>query len=359
MLNLPKIDADISLAHTLPGDFYLDKNVFEWQKQHLFPKSWQYVAPATELKANNSTYPFELCGEPLVLTRDKNGELHCLSNVCTHRGNLLVTEKGAARMLSCNYHGRCFNLDGQFRSMPGFEGVKNFPSEKDHLHPCPVMEWGGMIFAATAFNGSFEDHFAPMMDRLSWMPLEDMVFYPSKSRAYTFPANWMLYCDNYLEGFHIPFVHPALNAALDNDLYGYELFHSGNLQLGIAKENEPIYDIPASSPDHGKLVYAYYYWMYPNLMFNFYPWGLSLNVVEPLGIAETRVHFLTFLYPEKEEEFAEARIHQTEMEDEAVVLGVQKGISSKFYTDGRYSVSMEQGVHHFHRLLIGGMIQEF
>jgi len=84
-------------------------------------------------------------------------------------------------------------------------------------------------------------------------------------------ANWALYCDNYLEGFHVAYVHPALNNALDMKNYTYELFPYCNLQLGVASEGEPCFDIPEGAQDYGKNIYAYYWHVFPNLMFNFYP----------------------------------------------------------------------------------------
>jgi choline monooxygenase len=92
--------------------------------------------------------------------------------------------------------------------------------------------------------------------------------------------------------------------------------------------------------------------VFPNLMFNFYPWGLSINIVQPVAIDQTRVIFLTYMW--KEEKYnrgAGSNLDKVELEDEAVVQNVQKGIRSRFYNHGRYSVTREQGTHHFHRLI--------
>ena len=87
-------------------------------------------------------------------------------------------------------------------------------------------------------------------------------------------------------------------------------------------------------------------------MLNFYPWGLSLNWVEPIAPAQTRIHFFTYVYDEgRYTSEIEASIHTTEMEDEAVVHQVQRGIRSSAYQSGRYSPEMEVALHHFHRLI--------
>ncbi|MEM6726430.1 MAG: SRPBCC family protein, partial [Bacteroidota bacterium] len=259
------------------------------------------------------------------------------------------------RMLSCGYHGRCFRLDGTIKSMPGFEGVENFPSESDHLKNLSLERIGPLLFSSLQPRYSFREIFGAMMDRLHWLPVDTLEFDPTTSVDYYLDAHWALYCDNYLEGFHIPFVHPGLNDAVTDD-YTYELFPYCNLQLSIAEEGEPHYEIPESSVDYGKKVYAFYYWVFPNLMFNWYPWGLSLNVVEPRGLDKTRIRFLSFKYKDTKFDILDNRLHQTEMEDEAVVLDVQAGIQSQIYERGRYSPSMEQGVHHFHRLLTSWLL---
>ena len=165
-------------------------------------------------------------------------------------------------------------------------------------------------------------------------------------------ANWALYCDNYLEGFHIPFVHSGLNAALDYGKYESEIFEYCNLQIGISDKGEDTFDLPKDSQEYGKDVSAYYFWVFPNMMFNFYPWGLSVNVVQPLAVDLTKVSFLTYVCdPNALDKGAGAGLDRVEREDEDIVEMVQKGINSRYYKSGRYSPKMEKGVHHFHRVL--------
>jgi len=187
---------------------------------------------------------------------------------------------------------------------------------------------------------------------LSWLPLNEFAFHPELSKEYHVKAHWALYCENYLEGFHIPFVHSGLNAVIDYGEYTTELFQYSSLQLGIAKADDDCFDLPPTSKDYGKNIAAYYFWVFPNMMFNFYPWGLSVNIVQPLAIDHTKVSFLTHIW--KEEKYnhgAGSNLDKVEMEDEEVVQNVQKGIGSRFYQHGRYSVTREQGTHHFHRLI--------
>ncbi len=346
---------EIEKACTLPAEFYRCPDTFQRLKESLFARSWHYVTEAENLREPGSVFPFTLLegvlDEPLVLTRDREGQLHCLSNVCTHRGKIIVEQAGRARQLTCGYHGRCFHLDGRFKSMPCFNGVENFPTENDDLTRVEVREWNGLLFVALDPEIPFETWMRPVDERLAGLPLHTLRPLPEHHRDYPVRAHWALYCDNYLEGFHIPFVHPALNKALDFPSYDYELFDWGNLQLGIAAEGEPCFELPPGSPDAGKQVFAYYFWLFPNLMLNFYPWGLSLNYVQPLAPDATCVRFRSFGFEGVALSPETSNLHQTELEDEAVVESVQKGIRSRFYRSGRFSPSQEKGVHQFHYLL--------
>lgn len=187
------------------------------------------------------------------------------------------------------------------------------------------------------------------------MPLEKFNFEHSLSKTFTINAHWALYCENYLEGFHIPFVHANLNSIIDFGEYATELFFPySSLQIGIGKNKSDCFEIPPSSPDYGKNIAAYYFWIFPNMMFNFYPWGLSVNVVQPIAANKSRILFYSYIYDEsKLEKGAGAGLDKVEMEDEEIVENVQRGIQSRFYKHGRYSVKREQGTHHFHRILSG------
>ena len=350
------VDSDITQAKTLSTDFYLKEEFLQQSKEKIFSNCWQFVGDTDQVKDKGWVTPVNLLedfmDEPLVISKDKNEKLHCLSNVCTHRGNLIIERPCKLNDIRCKYHGRRFNLDGKFMSMPEFKEVKNFPTPGDDLHELPLHAWGKWLFTSLNPQLNVDDFLKPMAERVGWMPLQDFVFHPELSKEYLIDAHWALYCENYLEGFHIPFVHAGLNSVIDYGNYTVELFRYSNLQLGVAKEGELVFDLPPSSPDYGKRVAGYYFWVFPNMMFNFYPWGLSLNIIRPLGVNKTKVSFLSYVLDEsKLRQGAGADLHKVELEDEDIVQNVQKGIRSRFYTHGRYSVTREQGTHHFHQLI--------
>ena len=354
------VDEDIRRASTLPAWVYSDPELHARARERVFARSWQLVADADRLRAPGQVLPCTLLegclDEPLLLTRDRDDALHCLSNVCTHRGNLVCESEGVESQLRCRYHGRRFGLDGRFQFMPEFEGVASFPSRADDLPAYPFGAWEKLVFASLDPAMPFVDLLAPVRERCGWLPLREATFDATRSRDYLVHANWALYCDNYLEGFHIPFVHAGLATALDYGAYTTELFRWSSLQLGVASEGETAFVPPAGSHDHGKRVAAYYWWLYPNTMLNFYPWGLSANVVRPLAVDRTRVSYLSFVWDSsKLGGGAGAALDRVEREDEVIVESVQRGVRARAYERGRYSPTREQGVHHFHRLLAGAL----
>lgn len=350
------IDPDISKAETLSSEFYTDDKYYEASKEKIFSRSWQYVCDSDNVKISGQLFPFTLLenflNEPLLLSRDKSDRLHCLSNVCTHRGNILVEGNCIEKNIRCRYHGRRFDTDGKFISMPEFENVKNFPSKKDDLPEIPFSLWEKFLFVSLNPVASVMNFTGDMCSRMSWLPLNEFMFEPSLSRDYLVKAHWALYCENYLEGFHIPYVHNSLNSVLDYSGYKTELFRYSNLQTGISKSGDDCFDLPYNSPDSGQNISAYYFWIFPNMMFNFYPWGLSVNIVRPLKKDLTKVSFLTYVWKESlMDKGAGSGLDKVEREDEAIVENVQKGINSQMYDRGRYSASRETGTHHFHSLI--------
>jgi choline monooxygenase len=357
-----RVDRDIAVAQTLPAEFYLSEEYYQQSKEKIFARTWQLAGDVDLVKDPGWATPVTLLekfiDEPLILA-NRQGTIHCLSNVCTHRGNLVVEKPCKVHDLRCKYHGRRFQLDGKFLSMPEFKEVKNFPTEADNLAPLPLYQWSKWLFTSLRQASPPDEFFKEMIDRVGWMPFENFVFRSDLSKDYIIEANWALYCENYLEGFHIPFVHAGLNSVIDYGNYSVDLYRFSSLQIGIARESELAFDFPAGTVDHGKRVASYYFWVFPNMMFNFYPWGLSINVINPVAAGKTKVRFLSYVWDEsKLRQGAGADLHKVELEDEEIVQNVQKGIRSRFYKFGRYSVTREIGTHHFHRLIAEFMNEE-
>lgn len=336
-MSIFKINPDIRQASTLSSEFYTDKKYFEQAKENIFARGWQLVGTTDDV---SNIKPFELLDTPLVLTKE-NEKFNCFSNVCTHRGAILVEKDCRAKGIRCRYHGRRFDLNGKFLSMPEFEGTQNFPTEKDDLLKVPFGIWGKFIFVSLNPAAPLDEFIAEMQKTIKLS--ENLKFVGTKD--YEINAHWALYCENYLEGFHVPFVHQGLNSVIDYGTYTTETFHYSSLQTAWSEPPALVGGLKSEPA-------AQYFFIFPNLMFNFYPWGISVNIIKPITPGKTIVTYLMFVSDEsKVGEGAGGDLETVELEDQAVVESVQKGIRSRFYDKGRYSPTREQGTHHFHRLI--------
>lgn len=334
-MSIFEVDSDIRRAKTLPSSFYIDETYFESSREKIFARTWQFVGKIDDFEnLKPVTVLPGFLDVPILLSRNETG-VNCISNVCTHRGKILIEEPCKANLIRCGYHGRRFDLTGKFLSMPEFADVEDFPTGADDLPKIPLAIRGGFAFASVdpiAPFAEFVDDAAARLDDFEPAGLELV-----STREYEVDAHWALYCENYLEGFHIPFVHHSLNEIVDYGTYETDTFRFSSLQTGRDEKGE---------------VAGRYLFVFPNLMFNFYPWGISVNVVRPVTAGRSVVEFLTYVSDEsKLGSGAGADLDRVELEDEAVVESVQKGIRSRFYSHGRYSPTREQGTHHFHRLI--------
>ena len=349
------INKNIELAKTPSSSFYTSESIFK-KNIYIFENSYQFICHQSELK-NTTSIPFNLFKNwldiPLLITKE-NDQIFCLSNVCTHRGNILCYEKEHKNKLVCNYHGRSFNLDGSLNHAPGFKETKNFPSKDDNLDKnISLINWNGLLFVNAGKNKSILTGLKEISKLVNWYPFEKLCFDEKASNAYEINAHWALYCENYLEGFHIPYIHKGLSSDIENQSYKTILLEHSVLQLAKSSNKDDSFlgkgkvnNIPTND------IYALYFWLFPNIMLNFYKWGISVNVIEPLTKEKTRIRFISLpIKGHKQSSGNNNSVDHIELEDQKVILNVQKGIKSKFYDRGRYSAKHEKGTHHFHRLI--------
>lgn len=347
----------IEKAETPPGAMYCDKEFFETLSDRVFFPNTFWLGHQSDFSPEINVFPVTCMpgslNEPLILVRGKSGDFSSLlSNVCTHRAARIVSEPSKLKRLICPYHGRRWDLLGQFQFMPGFESALDFPRDCDHLKKHELVNWKGLLLGK--FAGQVSDSSLQLLfEIMDFFPLESLKAQAGEPSAeYTIPVNWALYCENYLEGFHIPFVHPGLNEALDIDDYPIESEGKVILQTGMADKNTSCFDLPKEHRDYGKRIGAYYFFLFPGLMLNFYPWGLSVNEVLPNSVSSTVIKYSTYLLPGAAKEgSAGAALDEVEFEDQTIVQKVQDSIGSRYYPGGRYSPKHEKGVYYFHKML--------
>jgi choline monooxygenase len=348
----PQIDIDVAHARTLESSFYVDPVTGVVEQRAIFWRTWQIVGRRDQLSKPGDYFTAELCGEPLLLVRDAQGELRGFHNVCRHRAGPPAAGCGNRKVFRCGYHGWTYSLDGKLINAPEMDGTADFNRADFSLHPLRVGEWGAWVFAnLDAACEPLADHLAELTPQAERFHLDQLKFY--KRVDYPMACNWKVYIDNYLEGYHLPSVHPGLNRELDYNQYETELFahHSRQSSPIRGPENEPNTDrrYQQSSGD----LSAEYYWIYPNWMLNCYPDNTSLNIVLPVAPEKCVAIFEFYLAEGTSKQVVEqsaAFSHQIQIEDGAICETVHRNLKSMSYSSGRYSAKQERGVHHFHQL---------
>src|SRR5205085_8937229 len=130
--------------------------------------------------------------EPLLLSRDAAGTLRCLSNVCTHRGNILVNAPCRAKQIRCGYHSRRFELDGRMTFMPEFKEAKDFPRPEDDLPRLALQEWGGQAFVTLDTSVPFDAFLGEALASVADDPVGQLTHDSSRDRSFDVHANWAL-----------------------------------------------------------------------------------------------------------------------------------------------------------------------
>jgi choline monooxygenase len=311
----------------------------------LLGRAWSYlgdVRHAPELTAWSETLLPGSLDEPVLVARDAAG-LRVLSNVCTHRGAILLEGECRAPTVRCPYHGRRFRPDGTISAAPGFDAIPDEP-----LPELAHTRVGPMLFGALDPERRLEEMIAPALGRLGFLDLDALVPDPASTRAYEIDAPWSVWCENYLEGLHIPYVHPGLAKTLDLARYRVEVFEECALQIGEAREAEPAFALPDGHPDAARRIGGLYLFVFPFTALNFYPWGLSLNAVQPLGAHRVRVVYRAYEWDAAlRERGAGAGLDAVELEDDAIVERAARGMRSRLFRPGRLSEPHEAAVRWF------------
>ena len=284
--------------------------------------------------------------EPILLVHGPEG-LRAFANVCTHRLATLVDAPGRGRAIVCPYHGRTFDLSGRCRGQRGFSGVvEGFPDADDHLTPIPLAVWAGLVFVAIDPSVPFEVLVAPVAAMLPALDLGAAIV--EEGPTYDVDAPFLAWVENYLEGLHIPYVHPGLDALLDADGYAVRaLPHGCSVQAGIADGATPA--LPPHPAWPGQRLAGIYAVLFPTTMINVYPWGVSLNLVQPVGADRCRIVYRAYVTdPAARSGGAGSDLVTVEAEDQAVVARVAAGMRSRLARAPRFAPDHEDGVAAYH-----------
>jgi choline monooxygenase len=323
-------------AVALAAPCYVDAAFHAFERDVVFARSWQLVAREDQVAAPGDHVVTAIGDVPLIVVRGEDGALRALHNVCRHRAGPLATCDGkGARALTCAYHGWTYGLDGALRGAPEMGAADDFAVTQIRLPEGRVAPWHGLVFAALGDAPPFSEVIAGVTTAAP------LAF--AQRVTYEIACDWKVYVDNYLEGYHLPRVHPELNALLDYRRYRTELAAWSVLQSSPLDRANSLYGSGA----------ALYYWLYPNTMLNVLPGRLQTNRVLPLAAGRCRVDFEYFYAPGARDDHVDdiAFSDRVQHEDIAICEAVQRGLASGSYLAGRLNPVREQGVRHFHELL--------
>ena len=339
----------LARAETIPSAWYTDPRFHDLDRDAVFAATWQYVADVQQLAQPGDHVLADVAGEPIIVVRASDGELRAFYNVCRHRGGPLALKDGNADMLICKYHGWTYRLDGMLRGVPHFNRVELFDKRDYGLTPVPLAVWEGLVFVSLCERPQpLESHLSGIRERIAPTHLGSLTF--ARRIAYDVHANWKVYVDNYLEGYHIPYVHPELlKLYSDYESYRTEVSDWYSVQVGPLQVERNVYTVGGGE--------ALYYHLFPNLMLNVVPGRLQSNVVVPVAPDRCKVIF-RYYYDDVTSAAARERIESdvtfsdtVQREDAEICERVQRGLASRAYDKGRFSVRFEEGVYHFQNLL--------
>ena len=365
--------APLAEASTIPGPWYTDPRIAELERAAVFGRTWQMVAREDQLRSPGRYVTADISGEPIVVVRGHDGALRAFFNVCRHHAAAVMTQpEGNADRLRCPYHGWTYNLDGRLEGTPEFEGVCRFNRADNGLVAVAVATWEKLVFVHLDPDPPpLQEWLGPtLIGQVAPLGLDGLHF--AERREWILECNWKVFVDNYLDGgYHIPYLHKGLNSILSFKEYTIECFDRTCLQSSPIKPaagnggrgGGPTHErgqggeqAPEEMTASVRKGQALYYWVYPNLMLNWYEGYLDTNLVVPLGVDRMKVVF-DFYFAEQGEA---ARARNTKSmavseriqdEDHAICESVQRGLRSRAYGAGRLSVRREAGENLFHRLL--------
>jgi len=278
-----------------------------------------------------------VAGYPLIVVRGEDGVLRGFHNVCRHRAGPLADdgEGKCAGALVCRYHGWKYALDGRLANARDFGPAEGFDPREYALYPVRCESWRGFVFVnmdrdAPPLSGAT----GVLDERLRDWPIETYQF--TRRSTHEIRCNWKTYVENYLEGYHVPNVHPALDAAIDAAQYKVEI-----------QAPAMFYSAPARG---GSPVSGVWGWLWPCLGINVYTNGVMMERMWPIDHAHTRLDYLYFFpkdLPESEIARAMAASEVTTVEDVAITEAVQRNLDAGIYGKGRLSPKHETGIAWF------------
>jgi choline monooxygenase len=376
----------VDLASTLIPDAYTSEAFHDLERERVFARSWVPVCVTDELREPGSFVVVEVAGRSLIVCRDRSGELHAHHNVCRHRGARLVEEERGCveRFFQCAYPAWAYGLDGACLGTPLFtpeagipadqedafdmSGVRAFDKADFGLHPARAEAWGCVVFVCLDVDAP------PLAEELGDLPSRLAGFRLDEHRLlrradYEIAANWKLIGENFMEYYHLPWVHPGLVKV--SPLKAHHRWQGSGMYVGFCTspiaantEDGGWQGLPAlSTLDESDSISARFAWVFPSIAINALPNHTFLMITRPTAAGRTSETVYLLAHPEGADVAAESEIDalmafwdEVNREDIAIVERVQRGLADPAYTGGRMCYRFEESVHRFQNMLIDRML---
>jgi choline monooxygenase len=365
------VDRPVAEAKGMPNAAYTSQAYFESERDQLFGKTWAVVGVGIDIPEPGDVKPVSFMGLPLVLVRDRAGEVRVFHNVCSHRGLELVAAPCKVKLLiQCPYHSWTYDLTGKLRSTPmiggpGENDCAGFEKARHGLKAVRSAVWLDMIFVNLSGDApNFDDFIAPFTRRWADYDLDRVVHGGSDSSwRLELNCNWKLAVENHCDAYHLPWVHPELNrvSRLEDhyEILGPEGFYAGqgsHAYLARRPEGAPILPL-FPGLEGAQTTGAEYISLFPNATIGLHSdhlWTVWFDPIHPDRTGERMELYYTDAAVRGDDFTAVRReVHRfwynVWSEDQWAVEGMQRGRSSPAFQGGVFSPVVDRPTHHFHR----------
>lgn len=314
---------------------YATPQTFFDERERIFSRTWQLIGPVSAVGEPGQYAATEIAGLKIFVLRGRDGALRAFRNVCRHRGARLLEEgTGRCGPIRCPYHNWAYGDDGSLVNAPWFGDDPGFRKEDWPLESISVREWRGLLFAAIAPEQDLEAQLGEFVAELAEEPIE--TYKPVREERLVFDANWKIYTDNFVEGYHIPGIHPGFFAAIDFEQFKTTA-HDGFVRM--------------TAPPRGNLFYrGKWLWSWPNWTLSLFEGGMNTSRINPLGHQRTELIYNFYFADPSEDSVIEdtiARNLAVVREDFEICIETHKNYATNAYSAGPLSPRHEAGVAYF------------
>ena len=232
-------------VYSVPASHYFDEDRFKLEVDRIFKRVPLLLAPTAELPNPGDYKAMDVCGVPVVLVRNADGQINAFYNSCSHRGSQLLDEgTGTIKRFACPYHGWTFDLEGDLQSIVLEKNFGHIEKSQYGLISLPVTERAGLIWAILnpQSNVDFDAFLAGYDELLSGFGFENWHLFQTRTLR---GPNWKIAYDGYLDFYHLPVLHRTTFADINSNKGNYYAYGPHQRLVfpdfgldGVAKQTE-------------------------------------------------------------------------------------------------------------------------